>query len=421
MKLKTHHVLVFSFLLILVVSCLPTSDDEILIVDDGIFQGTERDIKDLYTPEAVDSLRLLGLEINEGNNPPNLNGVYTTNQLILEATNRPNDSELGSAFASVRFAISNQNNDSLTLDFTGYTLATKYSVTESFISGNGNKFTVYLKAITEHEPTGSLAVFAYTFSGTKTNNGIENLSWALLMLDDSQDFSDIFIDNNEGRRFTNSDDVTKLICPIGNGTFNGTVSSLQNIFPAAAINTLLRDLRVPVNEGNSPPSLDGTYAFSPILQATTRTGLDENLVFEKLFDIEFKGQNSGSLKVDFNGKEYDTPNLNFDWLQGVESYISGSGRNFTIFSKVFEYDSELDYQPLSLYIFSGNVSDNRENIENFTYGLYMIDTGSNSNTFYIENGDARYFINDTSGSNKTNNKTADFTEHSELPSILGYR
>lgn len=389
MKIKITHNILTIVLVTFMASCLPTLGEEIIINDDN-FQGTERDIENFYTPEALEALRNLGLVINEGNSPPNINGVYMTQPMVLEATNILDDPELGFEFANIRFAVSNQNNDSLTLNFSGFDVTSRISVIASFISGSGNQFSVYLKVSVNHEPTGSNGIFAYVFSGTKNSTGLQNFSYGLMMVDDSEDFSNIFINNNEGRRFSEKDGLVEQWATLGDGQFNGSLNSLSGIFPSAPIQGL-RSLGIIVNEGQNPPQLNGSYNFDPDLTATTRGERDNGIVFEELFDIEFRNQNPETLQVDFDAKEYDTPNFNYDWLQGVKSFVSGSGNKFSVYSLGFEYDANLTYQPLSLYIFSGELT-NANQVTNFTYGLYMINTGSIEDTFYIDNGDARRFM-----------------------------
>lgn len=398
MKKLTYHIIGVLFGC-LIGSCIPSSEEEISLDDNSeVFRGTERDIKDLYGEATIDSLRSLGLVINEGSTPPNLDGVYMTDAMVLEDTNIANDREIGFEFANLRFAISKQNNDSLTLDFSGFDVTNRISSTESFISGSGNRFTVYLRVISDNEPTGSVGVFAYVFSGTKTTNGIENFSYGLMMVDDSGDLADIYIDNNEGRRFTDKDGFVEQWTTIENRRFNGTLSSLSTILSAPAIQQL-RALGTVVHEGQNPPELSGSYQYDPVLAATTRGEKDANLIFEDFFDISFTNQNNNLLEVQFDAKEFDTPNQNFDWWQGVKSFISGSDDRFTVYSLIFEYDANLTYQPLYLCIWSGRVTQSNQ-ITNLTYGLYMINNGGTGDGFYIDNGDARSFYGDISSINK---------------------
>ena len=395
MNFKKILILVVSTIILSLYNCIPTDDAPTEIVVGNIFQGTLEDVKKIYTPETVAAIEELGFIINEGNTPPNIQGVYVIDPLKFEETNIPDDFDFSTTFLNVRFAITNQNNDNLTLNFKGYTGFTKYQVLESFISGEGNLFTIYLKILSTDLSNGSEGIFAYTFSGKKIQEGIENLSMSLVMLDDSRDFSNVFIDNNQGRRFSDSNNITPLLCPIGTRKFDGTLNAAFDIFPQNSIQTLQR-LGMPINEGNSPPELPENQSFDPILEETTRGGLDDNLIFKDLFDIQISAPTVQDLVVDFDAKEGVFSS--FDWLQGVHTVMSGSGNRFTLFSKVFTYDFNIDYQPLQLYIFSGTV--NQEgNIDDFTYGLFMIDDGGDITSKYIENGDARFFKNQTDFTN----------------------
>lgn len=375
-------------LLSLLTACVPDSTSEI----PEEFQGTIQDVENLYSKETVNAIKDLGLVIHEGSSPPNIEGIWFASESSLVASNRAGDFEQSFIFADLHFSISNQDNDALELDFAAVELNGGFTSQESFISGTGNNFTVYLKLVVQDADSSVRPIFAYTFSGTLQGNTIVGLSWTLLMLDDGGDPEGVFIENNEGRRFVDSDGVSKRMCDYGSGNFDGSLNSIKSIFPTEAINQM-QTLGQKVNEGDNPPNFGPEYLFNPVLVATTRGANDDNLIFYNIL-MDVLKQDNRQLTLDFKASE------NRDLLQGIRTFVSGSGNDFTIYSKVFQYSPEVIYQPLYLYIFSGTLNDAGE-VNNFTYSTYMIDDNGDSASRYIENGDARYFIDQNALSKKS--------------------
>lgn len=139
----------------------------------------------------------LGIEINKGRNPPNIEGSYLATPLQL-AKNTAGGSIADQSDMYVTF--SEQKNTSLTIsaDYMMQTmLGTTYSSgTDAFLVGEDNKFTVFMDAI--RAQGGYTAKTVEVFSGEMTDAGISNFQWAVFMVDDRGDPLDLWIPNGTG-------------------------------------------------------------------------------------------------------------------------------------------------------------------------------------------------------------------------------
>tara|TARA_B100001146_G_scaffold223545_1_gene238497 strand:+ start:5469 stop:6656 length:1188 start_codon:yes stop_codon:yes gene_type:complete len=166
------------------------------------FDGTISAVENFYSAEHVQALEDLGISLNLGDNPPSLEGAYLISPAILVESSVPGDAP-GMRFPDYRAEISNQNNESLTLDYYGQG---GFQIDEgdgSFISGEGNNFTIYLKTTSQ---IGSYPVeTTFTISGTVVEGGFADVRLAALMLDDKGDPQHVYISNDTGRLIEDGD------------------------------------------------------------------------------------------------------------------------------------------------------------------------------------------------------------------------
>ncbi|MEO0572729.1 MAG: hypothetical protein AAF039_13565 [Bacteroidota bacterium] len=189
------------------------SDDE---DGENVFDGSTSSLQDLFSDEVVQALNDLNFSINEGTNPPNLEGTFFISQVILTDTNVESDN-IGSRFFDQRYTFFDQNNSNNTIDFDGEQLNIDGSLestlqgTGSFISGSDNSFSIFLVVLDENIESGAQAEIAYSISGTITSEGIANFEVAIIMLDNMGNPTGEFIDNGLGRRFLDSDGFSELL------------------------------------------------------------------------------------------------------------------------------------------------------------------------------------------------------------------
>jgi hypothetical protein len=181
------------------------SDDDDTQEEKEGFYGSIEDIREFYNDDLVDALEDLGFIINTGNNPPQLDGDYFISPMELEASTVTGD-VIGTIFENYSASFSNQDNTELTIDFSGVSTSETDEGSGSFISGDNNKFSIFLKltSLSGTIPTQT----AMAITGEVVENGLKNIRVAVLMLDDKGDPENVYIENNTGRLFFDSDGLS---------------------------------------------------------------------------------------------------------------------------------------------------------------------------------------------------------------------
>jgi len=167
------------------------------------FDGSIQSLEEFYNPELVAALEELGFKINQGNTPPNVEGSYFSSPFILQESNIPEDTP-NHVFSDYTSTFSNQDVNSLTVDFIGNNGDQIDEGDGSLISGENKSFSVYLKNNTQIGSSIMVST-AIAISGIMTDEGIEDFQYAILMLDDKGDPDEVYIENNTGRLIHDSD------------------------------------------------------------------------------------------------------------------------------------------------------------------------------------------------------------------------
>lgn len=170
------------------------------------FDGSLESIEDFFTPELVEALQDLGFIINEGGDPPNIEGTFFSEPFRLAASTVSGDF-VGQAFPDYTSMFSNQDNSSLTIDFNGSGGSQVDEGFGSLVSGEDDRFSVYLKVDIQINNS-NVAETGYAISGRMTDDGIEDFQLAILMLDDNGDPDGVYIENNTGRLIVDIDDFS---------------------------------------------------------------------------------------------------------------------------------------------------------------------------------------------------------------------
>ncbi len=191
--------LTFVTVLLLVVSC--SSDEE-------IFRDLSDDISNIVTDEILDIIEDLGMPIYEGQNPPNIEGIFLEAPHTLKASNQDGD-EIGHVYNDWKFHLYNQNNSNLTIDLEYKTSSSIGASSKSYISGSGNNFSVFLEVISEKGEYSAKMV--RIISGQITEAGIGNCHIALFMVDNYGDPGDNYLDNGRGRILYDSDGLAEVL------------------------------------------------------------------------------------------------------------------------------------------------------------------------------------------------------------------
>jgi hypothetical protein len=187
------------FILSLIFNSCSSNDDS----DNSTFNGSLEDIREYYNEDLVDALNDLGFNINTGNTPPNVEGVYFVSPLILQASSVASDI-IGARFNDYTITLTNQNNEDLTIDYLGDQGLQVDLGGGSFISGDNNNFSIFL-ITTSTNQINEEADSAIAISGTFTEEGVEGFQIAYMMLDNKENPSGTWIPNNSGRVVHDSD------------------------------------------------------------------------------------------------------------------------------------------------------------------------------------------------------------------------
>lgn len=177
--------------------------------DDGgseHFDGSINSITDFVGEEILDEMIDLGLGINPGDNPPNIEGKYLMSPSILESSNISYDIP-GSTFNDLLMEFSKQKG--LNIHYKGEQTKTSSVGKGSFISGDGDLFSVFLNVITvkENQPKEMEQIFI--FSGRVAPEGIYDMQVALFMIENNGNSG--VIANGEGRIFVDGDGFTERV------------------------------------------------------------------------------------------------------------------------------------------------------------------------------------------------------------------
>ena len=128
------------------------------------------------------------IPIYDGINPPNVEGQYVMSpeELVYDSTN---GYSVGYVFSDLYFQCYNQNMENNTLDYREEQGNTSGVGTGAFISGEGDDFSVFFNT-EKIAPFSDYTVYyktALVLSGTKTAEGIKNLSRAFVVVEKSSD------------------------------------------------------------------------------------------------------------------------------------------------------------------------------------------------------------------------------------------
>jgi len=167
----------FSLLLVFGLTLSGCSKKE--TIDDGLTQ----DIHNIIPDDILAKIYDLGIEINGGNNPPNIEGIYLVSPNILVMSNFDDSFQPGYRFADYQYTFSDQNNSKQTVvcNYNGGNGSDLDvgSGLGAFITGEGNKFSVFI------EVRGTLNGAPYKsvdiYSGEIETGGIRNWQKVLIM------------------------------------------------------------------------------------------------------------------------------------------------------------------------------------------------------------------------------------------------
>jgi len=173
----------------------------------------ELSVFDVLTEAQLDAIETLGVQINLGDSPPDIEGTFVVDPLVLQATSVADSQDsIGSSFFPIEITFANQDNTAGTVEFTIQDDANLEIVsTSSFVSGSGNAFTAFF--LTETTRDGQTFEASDTYSAIVTDSGLENFQRALIVIDDRGDPNDIITPNDTGNLFIDLDGFSERLLP----------------------------------------------------------------------------------------------------------------------------------------------------------------------------------------------------------------
>ena len=162
--------------------------------------GLTEEINNFLPDSIITEMEDLGMILNTGGNPSDVEGIYEVTPFVLDSSNIPSDYS-GSTFSDLRFKLYNQNNEDLTIKVDYVNGPEEGSGLGSFIVGDGNKFTVVSEVTTV--AYSDTAVVAMLFSGELKEDGIKDFYYANFMIENNG--GTYYIENGQGRVIYDSD------------------------------------------------------------------------------------------------------------------------------------------------------------------------------------------------------------------------
>jgi hypothetical protein len=217
--------ILFGWMMILSVLCLGlvscNKDDK--EKDDEL----SKDIKNFVSDETLNQIIDMGMIINKGVDPPDLEGEYLASPYELIGTTVEDDYSLGTVFADYYFRLYDQDDDNLSIKLDYYNGGEQGSGLGGFISGKGDKFSVFVEVNSEY--SGYEATLLHVISGTMTEDGIKDFYFTNYMLDNNGNEGNVWIEEETGRVLKDSDANT----PITDYDYKSTKSTVNSYIPGA--------------------------------------------------------------------------------------------------------------------------------------------------------------------------------------------
>jgi hypothetical protein len=213
--------------------------------EENLEVGFSQEIENFVPDSTIEKMRDLGMVINEGKQPPSIEGTYLVSPMIMKSSNVPNESyEIGHQFINYKYHFYNQNNDELTIemDATGINdynrIISESKGQGAFIAGYNDSFTAFLieegYSVKNTFDTSYFSMLTVS-SGQISASGIKDYHQAIWMLDDFGDPHGNLIPVNSGRVFFDSDSLADYIFMEKKGNINNK-KEVVNYLPATVMN-----------------------------------------------------------------------------------------------------------------------------------------------------------------------------------------
>ncbi|HTN47692.1 MAG TPA: hypothetical protein VL098_15185 [Flavipsychrobacter sp.] len=142
--------------------------------------GFSEEINSIISQQLMDSLRKKGMVIYNGKTPPIVNGVYLVNPYTLVSPYGPSDGwDVGHVISDYKYKMYDQTAGDVKIDYKQIGGSDEGNGVGSFISGTGNKFSIF------SELAGTSGSVSYThvavISGEITADGIKDFQYGFIL------------------------------------------------------------------------------------------------------------------------------------------------------------------------------------------------------------------------------------------------
>jgi len=182
-----------------------------------------------FVPKAIiDSMKARGMTINEGENAPMINGIYTLSKNVCTYDNS-GDNRTGDTFDDYRYRFYDQNGDSLSIKLDEKDIShdiDNESGKGAFLSGKNNLFTVFIQ--TTGVSSGIEDTMLNFISGEITPGGIKNMQTGIYMKGKGYDLLGRLMPVGASRIFKDDDGLAEFSTVYfkgGAGTGSGSMIS----------------------------------------------------------------------------------------------------------------------------------------------------------------------------------------------------
>lgn len=169
----------FATTFIYVMSCTKDAQPE----EQKAKEVQQEKIEQIIPPQYLDTLRKLGLNINEGTNPPNIEGIFNASSLYLLTSNIVGDYE-GKLFSGTLIKLYNYKPSTFSIDLLAKNLVGLNDTSSmTIVSGSGNKFSVYGKI--KSNIGEAYAYFGILISAELVDGNLHNLRYGMVNIDNT--------------------------------------------------------------------------------------------------------------------------------------------------------------------------------------------------------------------------------------------
>lgn len=207
MKKLTNKLLAMGILVIVLFTIVSCGKEDPADPNDGFKNELSPEIRNMIADSLVLQLEEKGMTIHRGNRPPNAEGVFLASPFELLSPYGPEDAEPGYIISDYWFKIYDQVGDQAKIDYKGGSSSDEGIGEGSFISGSGNKFTLFSEFVGNFGGEMPYSIVS-VITGEISEDGIKDFQFGLVLTHKERDKQNIFlIPEGSSRVFIDNDEM----------------------------------------------------------------------------------------------------------------------------------------------------------------------------------------------------------------------